>query len=158
MTALPGQDWITNLTSKAIHHFKAVGLLVPFPLEYALYRIFVSPVSHSRASRNPELEAAFQYQQIYLETVLAWAHAEPRAGPQGPQQIRKPSPGSNLLGHPRQPPRSAVRSGSAGGIHSHPLGGASPRRVRPRPQPPNRCCVNCPGRAGHPYPRTGRHR
>ncbi len=46
-------------------------LLVPFPLEYALYRIFVSPVSHSRASRNPELEAAFQYQQIYLETVLA---------------------------------------------------------------------------------------
>ena len=29
--------------------------LVPFPLEYALYRIFVSPVSHSRASRNPEL-------------------------------------------------------------------------------------------------------
>ena len=44
--------------------------LVPFPLEYALYRIFVSPVSHSRASRNPELEAAFQYQQIYLETVL----------------------------------------------------------------------------------------
>ena len=44
--------------------------LVPFPLEYALYRISVSPVSHSRASRNPELEAAFQYQQIYLETVL----------------------------------------------------------------------------------------
>ena len=40
------------------------GRLVPFPLEYALYRIFVSPVSHSRASRNPELEAAFQYQQI----------------------------------------------------------------------------------------------
>ena len=38
--------------------------LVPFPLEYALYRIFVSPVSHSRASRNPELEAAFQYQLI----------------------------------------------------------------------------------------------
>ena len=38
--------------------------LVPFPLEYALYRIFVSPVSHSCASRNPELEAAFQYQQI----------------------------------------------------------------------------------------------
>ena len=38
--------------------------LVPFPLEYALYRIFVSPVSHCRASRNPELEAAFQYQQI----------------------------------------------------------------------------------------------
>ena len=38
--------------------------LVPFPLEYALYRIFVSPVSHSRASRNPELEAAFQYQQL----------------------------------------------------------------------------------------------
>ena len=38
--------------------------LVPFPLEYALYRIFVSPVSHSRASRDPELEAAFQYQQI----------------------------------------------------------------------------------------------
>ena len=38
--------------------------LVPFPLEYALYRIFVTPVSHCRASRNPELEAAFQYQQI----------------------------------------------------------------------------------------------
>ena len=40
--------------------------LVPFQrrVEYALYRIFVSPVSHSRASRNPELEAAFQYQQI----------------------------------------------------------------------------------------------
>ena len=38
--------------------------LVPFPLEYALYRISVSPVNHSRASRNPELEAAFQYQQI----------------------------------------------------------------------------------------------
>ena len=33
--------------------------LVPFPLEYALYRI---SVNHSRASRNPELEAAFQYQ------------------------------------------------------------------------------------------------
>ena len=44
--------------------FTLVGGLVPFPLEYALYRIFVSPVSHSRASRNPELEAAFQYQQI----------------------------------------------------------------------------------------------
>ena len=42
----------------------AVLCLVPFPLEYALYRIFVSPVSHSCASRNPELEAAFQYQQI----------------------------------------------------------------------------------------------
>ena len=43
----------------------SIGIaLVPFPLEYALYRIFVSPVSHSRASRNPELEAAFQYQQI----------------------------------------------------------------------------------------------
>ena len=50
--------------------FGCIGRLVPFPLEYALYRIFVSPVSHSRASRNPELEAAFQYQQIYLETVL----------------------------------------------------------------------------------------
>ena len=43
---------------------RAEEKLVPFPLEYALYRIFVSPVSHSRASRNPELEAAFQYQQI----------------------------------------------------------------------------------------------
>ena len=41
-----------------------IWALVPFPLEYALYRIFVSPVSHSCASRNPELEAAFQYQQI----------------------------------------------------------------------------------------------
>ena len=27
MTALRGKDWITNLTSKAIHHFKAVRLL-----------------------------------------------------------------------------------------------------------------------------------
>ena len=51
---------------------RELACLVPFPLEYALYRIFVSPVSHSRASRNPELEAAFQYQQIYLETVLAF--------------------------------------------------------------------------------------
>ena len=49
-------DGVTTAPSKRI--------LVPFPLEYALYRIFVSPVSHSRASRNPELEAAFQYQQI----------------------------------------------------------------------------------------------
>ena len=31
MTGLPGKDWITNLTSKAIHHFKAVGLLVLKP-------------------------------------------------------------------------------------------------------------------------------
>ena len=44
--------------------------LVPFPLEYALYQISVSPVNHSRTSRNPELEAVSQYQQIYLETVL----------------------------------------------------------------------------------------
>ena len=43
---------------------------VPFPLEYALYRIPVSPARHSRASGNPELEAAFQYRQDQLETVL----------------------------------------------------------------------------------------
>ena len=44
--------------------------LVLFPLESALYRISVSPVNHSHASRNPELEVAFWYQQIYLETIL----------------------------------------------------------------------------------------
>ena len=59
-----------NPAGKAIHHFKVVGLLVPFPLEYALYRIPVSPARHSRASGNPELEVTFQYRQDHLETVL----------------------------------------------------------------------------------------
>ena len=50
--------------------------LVPFPLEYALYRIPVSPARHSRASGNPELEVTFQYRQDHLETVLATACLE----------------------------------------------------------------------------------
>ena len=45
--------------------------LVPFPLEYALYRIPVSPARHSRLRGNPELEVTFQYRQDHLETVLA---------------------------------------------------------------------------------------
>ena len=45
--------------------------LVPFPLEYALYQIPVSPARRSRASWNPQLEVTFQYRQIYLEPVLA---------------------------------------------------------------------------------------
>ena len=53
-----------SLEHGSIFYPPGFSSLVPFPLEYALYRIFVSPVSHSRASRNPELEAAFQYQQI----------------------------------------------------------------------------------------------
>ena len=44
--------------------------LVPFPLEYALYRKSVSTARHSRASGNPELEVTFQYRQDHLETVL----------------------------------------------------------------------------------------
>ena len=72
--AIAGAALLGALALLAQHDFKVETLaphlsppslfLVPFPLEYALYRIFVSPVSHSRASRNPELEAAFQYQQI----------------------------------------------------------------------------------------------
>ena len=46
------------------------GGLVPFPLEYALYRIPVSPARHSRASGNPELGVTFQYRQDHLEAVL----------------------------------------------------------------------------------------
>ena len=38
-----------------------VGSLVPFPLEYALYQIPVSPARRSRASWNPQLEVTFQY-------------------------------------------------------------------------------------------------
>ncbi len=45
--------------------------LVPFPLEYALYQIPVSPARRSRASWNPQLEVTFQYRQDYLEPVLA---------------------------------------------------------------------------------------
>ena len=44
--------------------------LVPFPFEYALYRIPVSPARHSRLRGNPELEVTFQYRQDHLETVL----------------------------------------------------------------------------------------
>ena len=44
--------------------------LVPFPLEYALYQMLVSPARCSRARWNPELEVTFQYRQDYLETVL----------------------------------------------------------------------------------------
>ena len=43
---------------------------VPFPLEYALYRIPVSPARDSRFRGNPELEVTFQYRQDHLETVL----------------------------------------------------------------------------------------
>ena len=46
--------------------------LVPFPLEYALYQIPVSPARRSRASWNPQLEVTFQYRQDYLEPVLVW--------------------------------------------------------------------------------------
>ena len=48
--------------------------LVPFPLEYALYRIPVSPARHSRLRGNPELEVTFQYRQDHLETVLVEQH------------------------------------------------------------------------------------
>ena len=44
--------------------------LVPFPLEYALYQIPVSPARRSRAGWNPQLEVTFQYRQDYLEPVL----------------------------------------------------------------------------------------
>ena len=44
--------------------------LVPFPLEYALYQIPVSPARRSRASWNPESEVTFLYRQDHLETVL----------------------------------------------------------------------------------------
>ena len=44
--------------------------LVPFPLEYALYQIPISPVRRSRASWNPQLEVTFQYRQDYLEPAL----------------------------------------------------------------------------------------
>ena len=47
-----------------------VRTLVPFPLEYALYQIPVSPARRSRASWNPQLEVTFQYRQDYLEPVL----------------------------------------------------------------------------------------
>ena len=46
--------------------------LVPFPLEYALYQIPVSPARRSRASWNPQLEVTFQYRQDYLEPVLVF--------------------------------------------------------------------------------------
>ena len=46
------------------------SVLVPFPLEYALYQIPVSPARRSRASWNPQLEVTFQYRQDYLEPVL----------------------------------------------------------------------------------------
>ncbi len=53
--------------------------LVPFPLEYALYQIPVSPARRSRASWNPQLEVTFQYRQDYLEPVLGllmhWWHS-----------------------------------------------------------------------------------
>ena len=49
----------------------AIAVLVPFPLEYALYQIPVSPARRSRASWNPQLEVTFQYRQDYLEPVLA---------------------------------------------------------------------------------------
>ena len=62
--------YVRNLPDDQDPEQKLQAELVQFPPEYALYRISVSPVSHSCASRNPELEAAFQYQQIYLETVL----------------------------------------------------------------------------------------
>ena len=69
LIATPSVDVETRVRSTGVQTRRileniAFAALVPFPLEYALYRIFVSPVSHSRASRNPELEAAFQYQQI----------------------------------------------------------------------------------------------
>ena len=50
--------------------------LVPFPLEYALYRIPVSPDRHSRASGNLELKVTFQYRQDHLETVLVKSIAD----------------------------------------------------------------------------------
>ena len=50
--------------------FECPQALVPFPLEYALYRIPVSPARHSRLRGNPELEVTFQYRQDHLETVL----------------------------------------------------------------------------------------
>ncbi len=45
-------------------------VIVPFPLEYALYQIPVSPARRSRASWNPQLEVTFQYRQDYLEPVI----------------------------------------------------------------------------------------
>ena len=48
--------------------------LVLFPLEYALYRIPVSPARHFRLRGNPELEVTFQYRQDHLETVLVEEH------------------------------------------------------------------------------------
>ena len=59
---IPLTDTVAALRHWFIHRtdaYIAGDMLVPFPLEYALCRI---SVNHSRASRNPELEAAFQYQ------------------------------------------------------------------------------------------------
>ena len=62
-------DSVVGLTSKEF-------ILVPFPLEYALYWIPVSPARHSRASGNPELEVTFQYRQDHLETVLRYCSSQ----------------------------------------------------------------------------------
>ena len=59
-----------NPTNQITHHYKDFAPLVPFPLEYALYRIPVSPARDSRLRGNPELEVTFQYRQDHLETVL----------------------------------------------------------------------------------------
>ena len=79
-TALPDDPAIKgrNTPARLPPRFPAPGKctshlgfgLGPFPLEYALYRIPVSPARHSRASGNPELEVTFQYRQDHLETVL----------------------------------------------------------------------------------------
>ena len=68
----PGNSW-NQCPTPRLHARSAETLLVPFPLEYALYRIPVSPDRHSRASGNLELEVTFQYRQDHLETVLVRA-------------------------------------------------------------------------------------
>ena len=66
----PGlQNGVNNYLQQFNAGFR-IDSLVPFPLEYALYQIPVSPARRSRASWNSQLEVTFQYRQDYLEPVL----------------------------------------------------------------------------------------
>ena len=67
---IPGEIENRNAVEQVGMDCRCHLLLVPFPLEYALYRIPVSPDRHSRASGNLELKVTFQYRQDHLETVL----------------------------------------------------------------------------------------
>ena len=132
--------------------------LVPFPFEYALYRIPVSPARHSRASGNPELEVTFQYRQDHLETVLVlWNEESERTQavsttPRRPSHSGQPHhrllPGiGRAVGGPESPPSPAGEYPSLG------------RRPAPDPGPDlrqryllrtaHRLPVESPGRHRH---------